>query len=216
MLVLRRSVYGLNDAAPPGRLTENPAPDGRRRSRASGPSENVATEVGPVAQARLEPSRARRAWAVAMPALDAGGARPCRPTLLRVGVAFACAAAVGVSVPADATAAVYWGSFLGQISRANLDGSGLTESISRLEFSNICGVAVDRQYVYVAHSAGAIARVTIGGTVVPDPLIRDATTPCGVAVDATHIYWAERQFDQPGAGTIGRANLDGSGVRSPL
>ena len=32
--------------------------------------------------------------------------------------------------------------------------------------------------------------------------------PCGVATDGTHIYWANE-----GGSTIGRANLDGSGVQ---
>jgi hypothetical protein len=37
--------------------------------------------------------------------------------------------------------------------------------------------------------------------------IAGATNPCGVAVDGGHVYWGET-----GNGTIGRANLDGTGV----
>lgn len=34
--------------------------------------------------------------------------------------------------------------------------------------------------------------------------------PCGIAVDAGHVYWAEPRGSQPGAGALARANLDGS------
>ncbi len=46
-----------------------------------------------------------------------------------------------------------------------------------------------------------------GRTGVNQSFITGASTPCGVAVDANYVYWANVS-----TGTIGRANLDGTGV----
>lgn len=67
-------------------------------------------------------------------------------------------------------------------------------------------------FVYWAN--GGIDGTTIGranndGTGVDNNFITGAREPCGVAVDAKHIYWG----NGIGAHTIGRANLDGSGVK---
>jgi hypothetical protein len=54
-------------------------------------------------------------------------------------------------------------------------------------------------------SAGTIARANLDGSGVNESFITGASRPCGVAVDAAHIYWSQ-------AMTVGRANLDGSGI----
>jgi hypothetical protein len=54
---------------------------------------------------------------------------------------------------------------------------------------------------------GTIGQANLDGTGVNESFITDATTPLGVAVDFSHVSWAN-VF----AGTIGRANLDGTGV----
>ena len=42
--------------------------------------------------------------------------------------------------------------------------------------------------------------------------VEGGSQPAGVAVDAAHIYWTNVLNTSTGAGTIGRANLDGTGV----
>jgi virginiamycin B lyase len=64
-------------------------------------------------------------------------------------------------------------------------------------------------FVYWANTAvgtgTTIGRAELDGTGVDQDFIGGATAPCGVAVNATHVYWANL-----GSGTIGRANLDGT------
>jgi virginiamycin B lyase len=54
---------------------------------------------------------------------------------------------------------------------------------------------------------GTIGRANLDGTAANQNFITGANFPCGVAVDGSHIYWANQDTN-----TIGRANLDGSGV----
>jgi hypothetical protein len=61
-----------------------------------------------------------------------------------------------------------------------------------------------------------IGRATLAGSAADSNFITGARHPCGVAVDSTHLYWANSSGSRgggptPGA-TIGRSNLDGSGV----
>jgi hypothetical protein len=71
-----------------------------------------------------------------------------------------------------------------------------------------------------AHSAGTtIGRARLDGTGVEHSFISGTgRRPCGVALDGTHIYWAEQQGGKVGSpnkgGAIGRANRDGSGVNA--
>jgi hypothetical protein len=75
------------------------------------------------------------------------------------------------------------------------------------------GQAVVSPHVYwTSHGSGRVPPGTIGranldGTGVDQNFISDPTTPLGLAVDSSHVYWAN-VF----AGTIARANLDGTGV----
>jgi hypothetical protein len=64
-------------------------------------------------------------------------------------------------------------------------------------------------FVYWADDTNdRIGRANNDGTGADNSFITGAHEPCGVAVDAKHIYWG----NGVGAHTIGRANLDGSGV----
>jgi virginiamycin B lyase len=142
-------------------------------------------------------------------------------------VALSLALALLALVPAwapRAEAAVYWGSggFLGA---ANLDGSNFVDGVpyglaNVPEIGNICGVAVGDGNLYWADaSRGTIGRTGLGSnptgrvdivseTVsIDEALVSGIARPCGVAVDGSHVYWA----DTAGM-AIGRANLDGSGV----
>jgi hypothetical protein len=62
--------------------------------------------------------------------------------------------------------------------------------------------------VYWSHFNGAATTVGSAnndGTAVNQAFLSDVLSPCGVASDGAHVYWADR-------GSIGRANLDGTGV----
>jgi virginiamycin B lyase len=55
---------------------------------------------------------------------------------------------------------------------------------------------------------GTIGRANLDGTEVNQSFIGGANSPIGVAVNGTHIYWAN--FGNASGTTIGRANLDGT------
>jgi virginiamycin B lyase len=62
-------------------------------------------------------------------------------------------------------------------------------------------------YIYWTDPDGTIGRANLDGTGVDESFISAAGSPCGLAVDDAHIYWAG------GFGkTIARANLDGTDV----
>jgi virginiamycin B lyase len=133
-----------------------------------------------------------------------------------------------LAVPAagapPAGAAVYWGSG-GFVGAANLDGSNFVDGIpyglaNVPELGNVCGVAVAGGNLYWADpSRGTIGRTGLGfnptGRVdfikervtIDEAFVSGLARPCGVAVDGSHVYWA----DTAGM-AIGRADLDGGGV----
>ncbi len=57
----------------------------------------------------------------------------------------------------------------------------------------------------------SIGRANLDGTGVNQSFISGAQGPCGVALEGTHVYWANEGYSAKGT-TIGRANLDGTGV----
>jgi hypothetical protein len=61
--------------------------------------------------------------------------------------------------------------------------------------------------VQPARAVETIARANLDGTGADHHLITGLSSPCGVAVDGSHIYWANAGFN-----TIGRAELDGRQV----
>jgi hypothetical protein len=151
------------------------------------------------------------------------------------GLAFALVALLAVPSAPRAEAAVYWGSG-GFVGAANLDGSvfvdGVPYGLANVpELGDVCGLAVSGGDLYWADpSRGTIGRMGLGSNptgmvdfvdetvFIDEALVSGLARPCGVAVDGSHVYWA----DTAGM-TIGRANLDGgvvdrnfiSGVSSP-
>ncbi len=108
----------------------------------------------------------------------------------------------GCGIAVDA-GSVYWATASGVYS-APL-GGGPPSTISEATTGN-CGVAVNAAHIYWATGDGWIERDTLGGGP-PTPIVEAPLSPCGVAVDANYLYWANSASD-----TIGRSNLDGSGV----
>ena len=102
---------------------------------------------------------------------------------------------------------VYWTTRDGSIGRANLDGTGVNTSFIP-QVGAVFGVAVDQTHVYWT-TFDSVGRANLDGTAANQNfMLFDASSdiPCGVALDAGHVYWANS------LGTIGRANLDGTGA----
>ena len=110
------------------------------------------------------------------------------------------------------------------IGRANLDGTNIEPSFIP-DTSGATDVAVDAEHIYWTFpGAGAISRANLDGSGVEPSFISAAggSRVGGVAVDANHVYWSHSGpvLIGPGGvsapGTIGRANLDGTGVDQDL
>jgi hypothetical protein len=113
----------------------------------------------------------------------------------------------GLAVDGEHT---YWSDGYSTIWQANIDGSGAPRSL--ITGADVpSGVAVNGADVYWANqvSPGTIGHADIdsSGNVsnINQSFITGADVPVGVAADSAHVYWANQ-------GTIGRANLDGSGA----
>ncbi len=110
-------------------------------------------------------------------------------------------------VAAPAQAYVYWATASGTVGRANLDGTGASNSFIT-GGSEPWGIEVDSAHIYWTNfSSDAIGRASLDGTNIDQGLITGANHPYGVAVDGAHVYWTNCN-----AGTIGRANLDGTNI----
>lgn len=110
--------------------------------------------------------------------------------------------------PSSASAAVYWGYYDG-LGVVNEDGS-LESKFQPNAPVSCCGMAVDSAHRYwtsFSSNTGAIARAGLDGTAVDPAFIGGLGFPSGIAVDGSHIYWADRYTD-----TVGRASLDGTGI----
>ena len=125
---------------------------------------------------------------------------------------------IALLLPAAATAAapanlIYWASeSAGTIQYGNLDGTGPVQTLFSGEGAP-CGVATNPAAgkIYWANFGGNQIRAgNLDGT--GAATLISADHPCGVAVDpaAGKIYWAEFVGVGTSAGTIRRANLDGS------
>jgi hypothetical protein len=121
-------------------------------------------------------------------------------------LAAAFAMVVSGWLAARADAFVYWPtSTNGTIGRANLDGSGVNQSLIT-GLVDPTDVAVDGQHIYwSSYYSGVIGRANLDGTGVNPTFITGLNGPLAVAVDGQHLYWASNSG-------IGRANLDGTGV----
>ena len=133
---------------------------------------------------------------------------------------------LGVTVCGVAAAGgyVYWGDWsFGRIGRARIDGVGKPSTAFVSGSTEPCGVAVYGHYLYwtngeAAGGVGSVGRADLNNphdvreNFVPNERATggsDLDRPCGVAVDATGIYWGSI-----GNNSIGHANLDGTGERT--
>ena len=103
------------------------------------------------------------------------------------------------------------------IGRANVDGSDVRQDFIPTAASEL---TVGGGYIYWTEiagggmgfpSSGTIARAKVDGSNIENNLISLGTfylLPTALAVDDTHIYWANNEGH-----AIGRANLDGAGVQ---
>jgi virginiamycin B lyase len=127
---------------------------------------------------------------------------------------FATGASFPTGVAVDG-AHIYWANYNPRaIGRANLDGSAATASFIPVSTpSQLGGVTVNATHIYWSDlgpgvgNMAPIGRANLDGTDPNPNFITGATNPDGLAVDGSHIYWANS-----GSGTIGRATLDGTGV----
>ena len=147
--------------------------------------------------------------------LDGSGARD---TFLSLDYQIPCSVAVSGRY-------VYWSepnNISGaSIARAPLDGSSKPDHDFITGVSGACGLAVSGNYLYWANGGidGSIGRARLSGpTDVQENFVpseqpsggHDLDQACGIAVDATGIYWSDRS----GGTGIGHANLDGTGERT--
>ena len=126
---------------------------------------------------------------------------------------------------------IYWGELQGgkvgrpdeggAIGRASRDGSGVNATFVPPPGGGGCGVALAGGHIYWA-SGGAIGRANVDGSGVDGRFIPDLAIPrtsptslgggsCGIAVAGKYIYWMNNAESLKPV-TIGRANLDGTGV----
>ena len=99
----------------------------------------------------------------------------------------------------------------GTIGRVRLDGAGAPESDFIAGAGEPRGIAVDGENLYWANGfTHSISRAAIdGGDLEPSfRFIGSAAIPQGVAVNGSHVYWTTNNPH----GSIGRSNLDGSGL----
>lgn len=99
---------------------------------------------------------------------------------------------------------LYWGGFQTEgISRANLDGTGVTPGF--IGGVTARGLAVDGGHIYWS-GLGGIGRANLDGSAA-EPGFVESTNATGLAVDGQRIYWGEG-----GMRSIGRARIDGTEV----
>lgn len=100
----------------------------------------------------------------------------------------------------------------GTIGRANLDGTHVKRRFIA-GLVNPTGLAADSGHLYWASAVqgtgkSSLGRASLSGTAVQKRFITGVGYPFGVAVGGGHLYWADT-----GAGTIGRAQVNGSHVQ---
>ena len=126
---------------------------------------------------------------------------------------------------------IYWGELQGgkvgrpdeggAVGRANRDGSGVNARFIPPPDGGGCGVAIAGGHIYWANG-GAIGRANLDGTDVDGQFIPGLAIPrasptslgggsCGIAVAGKYIYWMNNAESGKPV-TIGRANVDGTGV----
>jgi hypothetical protein len=145
--------------------------------------------------------------------------QPTVPTFAALLALVAAVLVFPLALAPRAEAFVYWtGS--GAIGRANLDGTGVDESLIDLRRDDPASVAVDARHIYWIQADG-IGRANLDGTgvdteFIPGSIDVDFAPGPALAVDENHIYWTENRFDASTglyAAYIARAKIDGTGVK---
>jgi DNA-binding beta-propeller fold protein YncE len=110
---------------------------------------------------------------------------------------------------------IYWGDSGASLSTANLDGSNVSTLLTGMSFVAYgLGLDLTNNLAYCADQRGGkIWRVDLGSGQA-DALVSGLSSPVDVALDLVHgkIYWVE----YGSTGSLGCANLDGSGLSHPV
>ena len=118
---------------------------------------------------------------------------------------FGLLAAIALLVAPGARAAVYWDE-PGTLGAADFDGGNPNPKylLFRHLAGPTCDVAVTDAHLYWCEWFG-LWRVNFDGPATPTQVIGGLNNPGGIAVDGSHLYWANA-----GGNAIGRSGLDGS------
>jgi hypothetical protein len=112
---------------------------------------------------------------------------------------------------------VYWTDLTGKVQRANLDGTGVEDLVSGLGFSTD-GLALDLAggHLYFT-TQSEVLRANLDGSSL-EVLVDGLTEVNSVNLDLAggKFYWTDSGPFGPLLGSIGRADLDGSGVETIL
>jgi hypothetical protein len=108
---------------------------------------------------------------------------------------------------------IYWASDGGgAVGRARTDGTSVNAAFIRGVGADTCGVAVRGKYIYWAsNDLGAVGRANLDGTDARPNFIH-APDANGIAIEGQHLYWGTVAPFLAASKTVGRANLDGTGV----
>jgi virginiamycin B lyase len=115
---------------------------------------------------------------------------------------------------------VYWSNNgADTIGRATFDGTTVDQSFVDPANFTPCGVGVTPTDVYWANQGSGPSDIGIGRTPLSNPngpgknpnliTLPSGSDPCGVTANSAHVFWADFDGQQ-----IGRANLDGSGLKA--
>ena len=107
---------------------------------------------------------------------------------------------------------IYWSAGGRSIGRANLDGSN-PEATWLATAQDAGALATDAGHLYWSEPGG-IGRVNTDGTGLTEPFVAysGADGRASITTDSHYLYWSQEGQISGQGGTVGRANLDGSGV----
>jgi virginiamycin B lyase len=101
--------------------------------------------------------------------------------------------------------------------RFDIDGTNLIEGY--IGGDSPIGIAVDAKWIYFANQAeGTIGRAAIDASSIDYGFITGCSYPNGLAMDGQYLYWANQGSSSVSTPhrSIGRANIDGTGVNQDL
>jgi hypothetical protein len=109
---------------------------------------------------------------------------------------------------------IYWTTLSNAVStigRANLDGSGVNNQFITADVTAPSSIAVTSSAIYWTNAVGmsphTIGRAALDGSGRDPDFINTPVKPCGLAADASFVYFLTNDGTH-----IGRATLDGAGV----